>query len=147
MARKREEPEFTRMDMTPMIDCIFQLMVFFVLINDFSNLEMVPDISIPVAEKISNTSELKKVTINVRAEGAVTIDGAGYTGETLPDKLKALAARHPSRDPESEGKGISDLLVCIRGDRDGKFKYVQETLYGCQNPGPWKISFAAQRPE
>ena len=50
MAKLDRIQEDAKMDMTPMIDCVFLLMIFFVLVIDLSQQEL-EDLILPKAEK------------------------------------------------------------------------------------------------
>jgi biopolymer transport protein ExbD len=107
------------MDMTPMIDCVFLLMIFFVLVIDLSqkNLE---DLILPRAQYFLEPDEKpdqNRPIINVLQNGTVV-----YNQEV-------------AYDPLVHGKNyqlIKDLLVSIRkqGEATGKLKFKTETIAG-----------------
>lgn len=107
------------MDMTPMIDCVFLLMIFFVLVIDLSqkNLE---DLILPRAEFFIEPDDKppeNRPIINVLQNGTVV-----YNQE---------AAYDPLVDGKDYRK-IKDLLVGIRkqGEATGKLKIKAETIGG-----------------
>ena len=107
---KRIVQEEIEMDMTPMIDCVFLLMIFFVLVIDLSqkNLE---DLILPRAEFMEpdESPPEGRPIINILQNGTVI-----YGGEVYFD---------PTKDGK-DYKKIADLLLNIR--RDGIAK---ETLH------------------
>jgi biopolymer transport protein ExbD len=50
MAKRREEVPMPKPDMTPMIDCVFQLMIFFMLTLKFVQAEGNFDINMPIGQ-------------------------------------------------------------------------------------------------
>jgi biopolymer transport protein ExbD len=71
--RKNEERLEPAMDMTPMIDCVFLLLIFFMITTVFKNpsqLKMtLPDAYNPVK------LDKKQITVELDAEGTIAIDG------------------------------------------------------------------------
>lgn len=117
---KKLAQENLEMDMTPMIDCVFLLMIFFVLVIDLSqkNLE---DLILPRAEfqEPDDQPPDSRPILNVLQDGSVV-----YKGEVKYDRHK---------DGENY-KPIHDLLYNIR--RDGELKktlhFTTETIAGRQ---------------
>ena len=48
--RKPDEPE-ANVDMTPMIDCVFQLLIFFMVCATMSKVDQTPEVVLPIAPK------------------------------------------------------------------------------------------------
>jgi biopolymer transport protein ExbD len=163
MARKskvEKEPE-PKPDLTPMIDIVFNLIIFFMIVSELSNLD-VEQIELPFADNAQDPkSEVldvndKVLQINVVQSGLIKIRGAAYTMEPelkdrypwLTDFLEIEAAGYEREEPEAPGaKPPSKLRVNIRADAFAQFKYVQQVFDACVNNGIYKTSLAATKDE
>lgn len=83
-----EEPQI---DLTPLIDCLFMLIIFFVLTMSFSR--PVLEIILPEAKNAEEHSERRELVLSVKADGSL------WLGEEKTD-LKGLAAALDA-DPEN----------------------------------------------
>ncbi|KAA3606029.1 MAG: biopolymer transporter ExbD [Planctomycetota bacterium] len=93
-------------NLTPMIDVVFLLLIFFMLATTFLDPEKEIDIDLPVAESgEQGASELEQIYINVHKDGSVTISGKDVSSEELKRVLRQVAVRNP------------DTQITIRGDR------------------------------
>lgn len=112
------------MDMTPMIDCVFLLMIFFVLVIDLSqkNLE---DLILPraVFQEPDDKPPENRPIINVLQNGSVVYNQKVYYD---PDEHG-----RDFRNPNT-AKPIKDLLLAIRtqGVNEKKLKLVEEDIGG-----------------
>ena len=83
-----EEPQI---DLTPLIDCLFMLIIFFVLTMSFSR--PVLEIILPEAENAEEHAERRELVLSVKADGSL------WLGEEKTD-LRGLAAALDA-DPEN----------------------------------------------
>jgi len=82
-------------NMTPMIDVMIFLIVFFLAATNFAEIEREQDIHLPVTRGVGSLSKTleNKIIINVKKDGTVFVLGRKY--ET--DELRAyIASRHAS---------------------------------------------------
>jgi biopolymer transport protein ExbD len=95
-------------NMTPMIDVMIFLIVFFLAATKFSEIEREQDVQLPEAGKVGSLSGMlgDRVMVNVKKDGAVFIDGRSYA---VPE-LKAMVQRRVEVQ-----KG--NLKVEVRADR------------------------------
>ena len=107
MARKsrlEKEPE-PKLDLTPMIDIIFNLIIFFMIVSDFSALT-VEDLQLAYADEAQkadkgSADKVEKVLqINVmEQDGLSKVKGIGYTGlipvlvEAVKEQQKLIEAQ------------------------------------------------------
>ena len=119
------------MDMTPMIDIVFQLIIFFIVIQSFTKQfnESIQLADGKHGEIIS--SELRDpFEIEVDKDGKVSIRGAPNTlGE-----VKYTLARRVDR----MGPGFP---VLIRGDIRATHADIKRVMDLCTKNGIWKLSF------
>lgn len=136
MGRKKKG-QGTEVDMTPMIDCVFLLIIFFVVSTQIVT-DVIP-LSPPFAVKLSVEKLPDKTVINVTDSG-VHIGSKNYlTWKEFQNGLKARAD-----EAGYEADGFSNLILYIRGDTLSRWKYVQEVLAIANDVKIYKTDFAAQ---
>jgi len=125
-------------NMTPMIDVVFQLIIFFLVSSHLSKQEAQLPLPLPVAasgEKEGDETS-PRVTINVRADGQLSLAGKPLAAAELPRRLQAKLAE--------AGTGLE---VRIRSDRTVAYRHVEPILLACARAGIWNVAFAVYRPE
>jgi len=134
-----------RRDLTPLIDVVFLLIVFFMVAAEFSNVEF-EELTLPVADQArpDESAGVRQVTLNVRADGTLRCRGrllsgaAGEPGLPLDDYLRAEAAGLPRG-----AGGRSPLVVTVRADAAADFGHVQEILDACCSNAIFATSLGA----
>ena len=113
-----EEPESV-INLTPLIDVVFLLLIFFLTATTFQKEEVEMSLELPQSASGQPGEEKRVVVINVARDGRVLVDGREVTVEALRQKLKAAA----TRDKDQE--------VLIRGDRKTQFGVVAQVFDAC----------------
>ena len=162
--RKRSDDNFeTKMEMTPMIDCVFLLIMFFILTTQITvNIE---DVVLPFsregkqdAEK--DTGEVTLLILNVRKNrdgerdqrlGEIVFKGKVYDTKQLLQMLKDEAeydaspqGRGRDWEPGPNGSKLSQLEILIRYDRSVKSEYLRTIFEQCQKAGIYKLKLATE---
>lgn len=138
-------------DMTPMIDMVFQLIIFFVVVNDFSSTQTEPVVLADASRANTDAKPTKDRTIivNVLPDGQIKIKRNVYGGPKIPyEVLKdfvGLEAEYAGTEEnnESPGKKVSKLRVIIRADQDAKYEHVQKVMKACAENGVFKTVISA----
>ncbi len=121
------------MNMTPMIDVVFLLIIFFLVSSHLAQQETQLELNLPTAltgdESIETATE--RVTINLKADGVVLL-GAGEA--SLSELATRLAYERDRADLPIE--------VRIRADQTIDFGAVKPVLVACAKAGVWDVSFA-----
>jgi len=105
-ALNTQEDEFT-LPMTPLLDVVFLLLVFFLVSTSFVKPEKSIDIKLPTAEQAARPApEQQTLIVNVRETGVMVVEGRVLTG--YDDLIRTLRRAQKS----NPGGGI-----VIRGDR------------------------------
>lgn len=109
--------------MTPLIDIVFLLLIFFLVTSRFADEEdmsqMSPverelEISLPdSSEAVPLTNEQKTLFVTVTAEGRYFLEGESLTGDQLEAKLDAARTNNPLQ-----------ASVVVRGDEDSRHKHL-----------------------
>jgi biopolymer transport protein ExbD len=129
------QPEPAGMQLAPMIDIVFLLLIFFIVTWQFSRSETELNVSVPTAEEGSELNRPKgEIIINVLADNAIRVEGVTVDLNQLQDKLAAIARQFENQP------------VRIRGDGKVAYQRIVEVIDTCQKAGIWNISFATQRP-
>lgn len=119
--------------MTPMIDVVFLLIIFFLVASHLSDQDTQMQLDLPTAESGSMTLEAAKrrITINVPQSGKILLAGRSIAIDELEEKFKLLKA-----------DAGSDLEIRIRGSRSVDYATVDPILNACAKAGIWNVSFA-----
>ncbi len=125
-------------NMTPMIDVVFQLIIFFLVSSHLAKQEVQMKLPLPTAEsgQTNVEEEVPRLTINVLADGTLLLSGRHLTPSELEPRLLDRL--------KDAGPG---LQVRIRGDRNTPYRCVEPILLACARAGIWDVSFAVYRPE
>lgn len=116
-------------DMTPMIDMTFQLIIFLMLIVNFTEADQNALVKLPSSElaRPAETALEKPITLNVLKDGTVIAGGQSVHIEGL----KALLAREADAIT-AEGKSTGDAHIIIRGHGEAPVGMIQEIIKACQ---------------
>jgi biopolymer transport protein ExbD len=123
-------------NMTPLIDCVFLLMIYFLINSHLAKQEAQYKLPLPVAESglKEKQEEKPRLTVNVLADGTLLLAGRQVTTEELGSRL---AERRSAL-----GK---DVEVRIRGDRGVAYRHVEPIMLSCARLGIWNVSYAVYR--
>lgn len=123
------EPRKARIEIIPMIDIMFFLLVFFIMIT----LRMIP--ATGVASNLAKSSTAAalphpRVLVMLDVAGDITVDGHPLT----PSQLTAsLRTRDPSR-----------TVVTIAGAKDTSLQHLMTVMDACRLAGVTQIGLAAR---
>jgi len=157
LKRVQEEPD---MDMTPMIDFVFLLMIFFVLVIDLSQKDL-EDLILPkalYAEPDEDPPERRPI-INITQSGKMIYkkntyydpdeDGDNFSGlKELLYLWKDTVATPENIKQEKVGGGMTmtviDDPVLVRADKWTEWHYVGKFMEACTDPKAafWKLELA-----
>ncbi|NOZ21061.1 MAG: biopolymer transporter ExbD [Planctomycetes bacterium] len=126
------------LNMTPMIDVVFLLIIFFMTVAEFSRIET-EEVELPVADEAAVEESVPpgRVVINVDKDGRLVVSKQQVDFSTLQGWLRGEAQQHRI------GKGEINLQVLVRSDGRADFGRIQDIMLECARNGIWQISFAA----
>jgi biopolymer transport protein ExbD len=158
MKMSKTDPETTiEIDMTPMIDVVFQLIIFFMLLMDMSQDEL-EQLHLPVAVTASPDEPDPTVirpVINILSTGEILVKRALLYDPNADDqysKLKEFLAgmakrmpKEPLNEDQPNGPKVPANAILIRADRSTPFKHIQKVMEVCgiQDIQIWKVQLAA----
>jgi biopolymer transport protein ExbD len=144
-------------NLTPILDMVFQLITFFMLVFNFKTAAMDLDLKLPVVGSArpvdpQNQEDLLVLSIGLDKDRSnlekKEIYCLKFGGRPIPDvrvfianeaQVSLLAARM-TRDDILEGKELPTRVV-IRADKRAPFKVVNEVIVACQEFGFRKFAF------
>ena len=118
--------------MTPMIDVVFLLIIFFLVSSHLARREARLELPLPTASPGQEKTDAPagRLTINVRADGQLLLGALPIT----PNELRArLSTEVASRE--------GDLRVRLRGDRDAPYAAIEPALAACADAGVADLGF------
>ena len=130
MRFRRKKNEILEGDLTPMIDMTFQLIAFFMLVINFSEVELSEEINLPMSELARPPEEAPpfKITLNLKEDGSIKYYDQLIAGI---DVIKPILVRE-IRQANSDGVATSDVVVIIRADMDARTGDVQRLMNKCK---------------
>ena len=124
MPLKIQRDDQTSINLTPMIDIVFLLIIFFMVGTKFSELnEMERDISLQVptvTDAHALTAAPSKRVINVFSDGRIIIDKKTVTIDELQSELSIARQQYQK------------LGVVIRGEAESRYQNVANVIATCR---------------
>lgn len=135
MAQWKPEQDDGDVDLTPMIDIVFLLIVFFMTVASVITAEKVPvDMAVALNSTIPEDYG-ERTTITVRQDGSIF---AGVFPVSL-DELTDILREEIKADPS--------VKVYLRADRATEHQFVNDVMEACRSVGLFNIIFAAYQSE
>lgn len=113
-----------QLDLTPIIDMVFLLLIFFLVATTFHQTEREIQVALPTAASGAPISAmLRELVVNVNVEGKIIV--GGRTVE--PEVLRTMVSEAVAQNPEQK--------VTVRGDRGTVYANVVRVLDICKTSG------------
>ncbi len=120
-------------NMTPMIDCVFLLLIFFMVGTTYSKQEQQLDIKLPtVATATPLSSAPDEIVVTIVGEGAVQIGAERLTLPQLSERLAQAKKRY------------AEQAVVVRGSGPDPYQFVADVLEICEKAEISNISLASR---
>ena len=122
LSRKQYKPNH-QLNIAPLVDVVFLLIAFFMMVSQFSRAEVEP-LSLPQAAQgdVSEIDPGGKITVNVRSSGEIIIENQTYNLEALGAFLQKKLAAASTAPP----------TVYIRADKNAAWKEVRRVMNICR---------------
>lgn len=151
MAKKRTKGTELEMDMTPMIDIVFQLIIFFMIVSDMSQQDLA-ELTLPKADMaIDDETEPGRMIVNILTNGEIEIKRNRYGTLDNKDAENALRAYLLTevQKGERDEDNLSERSLLVRADKQTQFKEVQKVMRICGETGIqiYKVHLAAAQNE
>jgi biopolymer transport protein ExbD len=132
--RQAEQEEQLRMNLNPMIDCVFLLIIFFLVTTAFIRLEQDLSINLPIQSRELKIKKppAKPIVVSVRyrpgGKAQFRVENEVLSEAALTISLSRARIRN------------KDQSVVIRGDRRVKWEHVAAVMGCCAQAGISKVS-------
>lgn len=123
-------PQRKYFDLTPMIDVVFLLLIFFMLTSIYAQQGL--PVALPEAETAKGLPK-KTITVVVQQNGAFLVEGRAVASELLRSELSGLMAATAAE------------AVAVASDKGVPFGKVVEVLDNARSAGARNISVVAER--
>ena len=126
--RKADEEEF-RPELTPLVDVVFQLIIFFMVSTVFVEFTQQMDIETPEVEGSLAQDQIKRLTIEITRDEKIFLEGKELALNAIPEKLQDRSGAQ---------------LVVIRADKRLPYGLVMQVLQICRSAGMTDIRTTVQ---
>jgi biopolymer transport protein ExbD len=126
------------LNMTPMIDVVFLLIIFFLVSSHLARREQRLEMPLPEAATGQKLDEdgPAQLTVQVLADGTLYLAGRKVPPAELADLLAERRQVHGAV-----------LAVRVRADRQVPYRHLEPVLVACSRAGIWNVSYVVQRRE
>jgi biopolymer transport protein ExbD len=132
------EEDEAKVDMSPMIDMVFLLLIFFIVNATAIIVKTDPDVLPPVAKNSKRQEDGRgRIVINVREDGTYTAEDYNVVLTTDRDIVDLVKKKKEEIIP----LGIVPKLH-LRGDQDAVFKYSRDAIRAAAEAGVDQVVFA-----
>jgi len=160
MARERIHQQMAdeqfKMDLMPMIDIVFQLIIFFMLVTEIKKEEIEAMVlpKLRAAQKDVDPPEYRvvvNVTFRIDKEGSsystrdgLIVRGKPFTQKTLEEYLRGYD-QYVRREKSMGTADLSQVFVKIRADARVKWSKVQEAQMACTKALIYQVSYGSEK--
>lgn len=137
MKFKRRVREELSINITPLIDVVFLLLIFFMVTTTFSR-ETRLLVNLPEADAELIESQPTQIEITVAREGSYAINGRALVNNRIETLMRGL---------ELESGGDSGLPILLIADAEATHQSVVTALDAIGQSGFTRLNIATQRPQ
>ena len=124
------------LELAPMIDVVFLLLIFFIVTWQYAQFERDMDISVPAAEEsVDQPRKQGEIIVNVRESGEIVLNGRVVSNQELQAKLNAISQEFPNQ------------AVILRGASEASYQTIIDVLDQIKKAGIWNVAFATVKPD
>lgn len=143
MKRKRNNELLMKIDMTPMIDCTFLLLVFFMVGSTLHRQEADISFALPgVAEQSESVEIPDEQVIEIRSDGAVVLNDLQYDDPKSTDLPELIEMLERFRATAEANK--VEAMLTIAPAPDVKQQRVVDVLNACSVAKIKNVTFAVE---
>ena len=133
MPIKTQQDEIPALNLTPMIDVVFLLIVFFMCATTFNSDQRDIDLRLPEVAKADQADVAARAKqVSVYAGGRIALDREDVTLQQLTEQLRTAKVAQPA------------LSVVILGDAGCEFQHVAQALAACKEAGVTQLSVSVK---
>ena len=121
----------TSLELTPLIDVVFLLLIFFMLATTFAKVITKLDIKLPKARAVGPQTDVSEAVIEITVDGILAFNGKVMSLEELDQTLAELGRKKP------------DQAVVIKGDQMVNYGQIIKVMGLCKSNNLEKLGMAA----
>lgn len=123
----------TRLNMTPMIDCVFLLLTFFMVVSELTQQYDAVEVKLPRV-RASTAPPPTAQFVKLAADGGIFVAGERVSLDRLAETLRWLRYEDPN------------VAIVLKADERVPFKHVRAILKVCTNyrVKVWRLAFGAR---
>ena len=135
-------------NLTPILDMVFQLITFFMLVINFKSASMDLSLKLPVvgsARPVDTKGQEELLILNINSQGKLNVYGVEKDIESYvagEAQASLIAARRTN--PELKDGDELPTSVVIRADKATPFKLLNRVIKACQDHGFRKFALKAK---
>jgi len=134
---KRSKNNEVAINLTPLIDVVFLLLIFFMVTTTFSR-ETRLLVNLPEANaELSPQAEIQQIEVLVTQEGTYSINGRGLVNNRIDTLIRGL---------EIESAGNLELPILLIADAEATHQSVVTAMDAIGQSGFSRLNIATQRP-
>jgi biopolymer transport protein ExbD len=147
MARSTLDMSSAQPNLTPLLDMVFQLITFFMLVINFKDAALDQSLTLPVlgsARPLDTKGQEDLLVLNIDAEGQLKVYGVVRDVKIyIADEARQEEARLKAKNtPLKPGEELPTMVV-IRADRATRFNLLNEIIKTCQQHNYRKFALKA----
>ena len=138
LAKSSEVPE-ARIDLTPMIDTVMFLLIFFMLTTTLGQKESDLGITLPGSMEQSAALEMPdEQIIEVQARGEVVLNGRLFEGKEMPELVKTLIRYRLSSEAAH-----NKPMITVQAEDSTSYDRVIDVLNSCAGASITNVTFGS----
>jgi biopolymer transport protein ExbD len=130
MTFKERKKRNVQLDITPVVDTVFNLLIFFALSLNFTSSAALP-VNLPEVSSSEKIAETGQVVIQITSAGVIFLDQESVSARHLQEKLQHARSK------------ASQCVAIIQADEQVSHGRVVRVMDMCRKAGFTKISIAA----
>lgn len=142
-AANAEQGEDLKVDLSPMIDMVFLLLIFFIVNASMVIVKQDPKVNIPVARaahSLEQTQKNGRIVVNIYEDGSFASE-LGRDKGPFPDDDEVIFSYLEKQKDAEKLKGYVPVLH-LRGDQASVFKHARRIIRIAGNAGINEVKFA-----
>jgi biopolymer transport protein ExbD len=118
------------LNLTPLIDVVFNLVIFFLVASHFAGSEPAEAVQLPTASQHKEDDLPRRLTITVMSDGTYFIASRPVTLDEAKEAILLEAADRPE-----------ECAIRIRGDAQAPFHLIEPLMVACARAGITNFGF------
>jgi biopolymer transport protein ExbD len=147
MSQSSSDMSAAQPNLTPLLDMVFQLITFFMLVINFKDAALDQSLQLPVlgsARPLDTKGQEDLLVLNINADGQLKVYGTvREVQQYIADEARQEESRLKSKGtPLKAGEELPTMVV-IRADRTTPFRVLNEIIKACQKHNYRKFALKA----